>query len=255
MLLRQVDDFAFAVETEDIGKQIVNDIDAHLRIRIKYLGVLTMFNGMDITQTRHYLKIHCTTYLTKIIQQHNWQEQTPKAYPIPYPADNAYSKALDLAQPPETVQLQKQLSTNYAMHYRQIIGEFIWPMIKCRPDISFHITKLSQFMANPAEAHYQALRQIASYLANTLDHGIYYWRDKPRQDLPQGPQPSTFPEPYHFKEDPTQSDNFLTAYADSDWGVPQNPECHHRGGHPCSWWRSWLQYQVPTCYRSQLHRG
>jgi hypothetical protein len=96
MLLRQVDDFAFAVETEDIGKQIVNDIDAHLRIRIKYLGVLTMFNGMEITQTRHYLKIHCTTYLTKIIQQHNWQEQTPKTYPIPYPADNAYSKALDL---------------------------------------------------------------------------------------------------------------------------------------------------------------
>jgi hypothetical protein len=69
------------------------------------------------------------------------------------------------------------------MHYRQLIGEFIWPMIKCRPDISFHVTKLSQFMANPAEAHYQALRSIGSYLANTIDTGIYYWRDTPRQDF------------------------------------------------------------------------
>jgi len=219
MLLRQVDDFAFAVETEEIGKSIVTAIDQHLRIRIKYLGVLTMFNGMDITQTQYYIKIHCTTYLNKIIHQHNWQESTHKPYQIPYPADNTYCKILDTALPPDTVQSQKQLSKHYNMHYRQIIGEFIWPMIKCRPDISFHITKLSQFMANPAEAHYQALRHVASYLANTTDHGIYYWRDQPRQDLPQHPLPTTFPDTYRYKTDPTNSENFLTAYADSDWGT------------------------------------
>lgn len=74
-------------------------------------------------------------------------------------------------------------------------------------------------MANPAEAHYQALRQVASYLANTIDHGIYYWRDQPRQDLPEYPFPTTFSELYKYKEDPTKSDNFITVYADSDWGT------------------------------------
>jgi len=70
MLLRQVDDFAFAVETETNGRNIVNDIDQHLRIRIKYLGALKMFNGMDITQTKYYIKLNCTSYITRIIQQH-----------------------------------------------------------------------------------------------------------------------------------------------------------------------------------------
>jgi hypothetical protein len=64
MLLRQMDDFAFAVPTEAIAKSLVSNIDNHLRIRIKYLGILTMFNGMDVSQSQYYLKIHCTTYLT-----------------------------------------------------------------------------------------------------------------------------------------------------------------------------------------------
>jgi hypothetical protein len=174
-----VDDFAFAVQSETIGRNIVNDIDQHLRIRIKYLGVLKMFNGMDITQTKYYIKLHCTSYITRIIQQHQWTETSTKLHPIPYPADNTYTKLLDTAIPPDTITAQQNLSKQYKMHYRQLIGEFIWPMIKCRPDISFHITKLSQYMANPAEVHYQALRSIGSYLANTLDTGIYYWWDTP----------------------------------------------------------------------------
>jgi hypothetical protein len=84
-------------------------------------------------------------------------ETTPKHYPIPYPADNNYSKNLDTAKPPNNPKEQLKLGKHYNMHYRQLIGEVIWPMVKCHPDISFHITKLSQFMANPARAHYQAL--------------------------------------------------------------------------------------------------
>lgn len=45
-------------------------------------------------------------------------------------------------------------------------------MIKYQPNISFRITKLSQFMVNPAAEHYHALPQIGSYIANMLDHGI-----------------------------------------------------------------------------------
>jgi hypothetical protein len=110
MLLRQVDDFAFAVETETIGRNIVNNIDQHLRIRIKYLGVLKMFNGMDITQTKYYIKLHCTSHITRIIQQHQWTETTTKLYPIPYPADNTYTKLLDTAIPPDTITAQQNLS-------------------------------------------------------------------------------------------------------------------------------------------------
>lgn len=48
MLLHQVDDFAFAIDMVVIGKHIIHDIDQHLCIHIKYLGILQMLNGMDI---------------------------------------------------------------------------------------------------------------------------------------------------------------------------------------------------------------
>ncbi len=31
-------------------------------------------------------------------------------------------------------------------------------MVKCRPDIAFHATKLSQYLSNPACIHYEALQ-------------------------------------------------------------------------------------------------
>jgi hypothetical protein len=69
-------------------------------------------------------------------------------------------------------------------------------MMKCRPEIAPHAIKLSQYMENPAESHYQALRDILSYLANTIHDGIYYWRPSPRQDLPTMPMPALHPDKY-----------------------------------------------------------
>jgi hypothetical protein len=179
MLLRQVDDFAFAVPAEAIAKSLMANIDNHLWIRIKYLGILTMFNGMDVSQSQYYLKIHCTTHLTRIVHTHQWTEHSQTPHPIPYPADNVYTKNLDIATPPNNEKEQQQLRQQHGIHYRQVIGELIWPMVKCRLDISFHTMKLSQFMANPASAHYQDLRQLGSSIAKTLDLGTYYWRDEP----------------------------------------------------------------------------
>jgi hypothetical protein len=75
-------------------------------------------------------------------------------------------------------------------NYRKAIGETLWPMIKCQPDISPHIIKLSQYLENPTLEHYKATRTIASYLAVTMDEGIYYWSDTPVNDLPDIPLPT-----------------------------------------------------------------
>ena len=144
LLLRQVDDFAAGIMTEDIGKILINNIDQHLRIRIKYQGQLTMFNGMDIVQTHDYIKLHCGTYIKKALGNHSnlVTDAKTKPYPVPYPADHQYTTNLDTAIPPQTETEQQQLSKKMNINYRQVIGLWIWPMIKCRPDISFHISKL-----------------------------------------------------------------------------------------------------------------
>eukprot|EP00590_Aulacoseira_subarctica_P009283 CAMPEP_0172419932 /NCGR_PEP_ID=MMETSP1064-20121228/6327_1 /TAXON_ID=202472 /ORGANISM="Aulacoseira subarctica , Strain CCAP 1002/5" /LENGTH=1080 /DNA_ID=CAMNT_0013159633 /DNA_START=39 /DNA_END=3281 /DNA_ORIENTATION=+ len=219
LLLRQVDDFAVGVMDADIGKQLIDAIDQHMRIRIKYQGQLQMFNGMDIVQTRYYIKIHCGTYLRKALGNHSHlvADAKSKLYPIPYPADHAYTTKLDTAVPPATEAEQRRLSNEMNINYRQVIGLWIWPMIKCRPDISFHISKLSQSLANPAREHYEAIKHVSQYLAMTIDEGLYFWRDEPRLDLPIGPLPTTYPDNYTYQLDLHALHPLLHAYSDSDW--------------------------------------
>jgi hypothetical protein len=39
---------------------------------------------------------------------------------------------------------------------------------------------------NPAKNHYEALKQVSQFLAQMQDNGLYFWRDEPRMDLPEG---------------------------------------------------------------------
>jgi hypothetical protein len=43
-----------------------------------------------------------------------------------------------------------------------------------RPDISYSVSVLSQFMAKPHEIHWNATKAVLSYLKGTLDYGIKY---------------------------------------------------------------------------------
>ena len=49
-------------------------------------------------------------------------------------------------------------------NYHQVIGELIYAMTTCQPDISFPLIKLSQYSNNPARAHYEAAANIMYYL-------------------------------------------------------------------------------------------
>ena len=63
-------------------------------------------------------------------------------------------------------------------------------MVTCRPDISFPVIKLSQYTTAPAKIHYDAVIHLYKYLTHTKDEGIYYWREEPREDLPEGELPT-----------------------------------------------------------------
>ena len=54
--------------------------------------------------------------------------------------------------------------------YRVGIGESIYALITCCPDIIFHLVKLSQYSVQPAEIHYQAVKQLFKYLRATIDN-------------------------------------------------------------------------------------
>jgi hypothetical protein len=43
-----------------------------------------------------------------------------------------------------------------------------------RPDISFDMSKLSQFTSNSGDDHWRALERVMHYLAVTMDYIIHY---------------------------------------------------------------------------------
>ena len=222
LFLRQVDDFAIACQDTDLANQVIKDINSKMSIEVKHLGQVERFNGVDIDQRREYVKIHNTTYIDKLIQQHKWLQDdtgTSHHHPIPMNPSPQYIKELESAQPLTTDEKQ-QLEKSLNFGYRQAVGEIIYAMITCRPDISFAIIKLSQYSARPAKIHYDALISLYQYLKHTKTDGIYYWRKRPRMDLQKGNIPVLLHENNYSEqtvnERRCENEKIIRTYVDSD---------------------------------------
>jgi hypothetical protein len=70
------------------------------------------------------------------------------------------------------------------------MGEIMYPMVKCQPDISAHAILLSQFMHNPGAMYYKATKHLLWYLAATKSLGIHYWQKTLHPDLQEQPLPT-----------------------------------------------------------------
>ena len=63
----------------------------------------------------------------------------------------------------------RKLSSHYV--FRRLVGKLIYLTIT-RPDISFALQVLSQFMHEPTEAHLAVAKHVLRYLRSTPDQGI-----------------------------------------------------------------------------------
>lgn len=75
--------------------------------------------------------------------------------------------------------------------YRRLIGKLLY-LNMTRPDISYAIQQLSQFLHQPRAPHFSAALHVLKYLKGTLNVGLFY---------------------------SNQNNLELTAYSDSDWGT------------------------------------
>jgi len=177
LFLRQVDDFAISCEDDAVSKDCIQAINSKMTIEVKELGIISRFNGIDVDQTRDYIKLSNATYIDKILRNHPWilEEHPPATFPIPMRSDTAYICSLEEAEALSEPDLLA-LETKLGFSYRQAIGELIYALVTCRPDILFAAIKLSQYSASPALCHFNAIKDIFRFLKATKDDGIYYWR-------------------------------------------------------------------------------
>ena len=112
--MRQVDDFAIATADETTANKLLDTIDDMLSIPLKRQGLLDMFNGMDIVQTKHYVKIDCHTYINKFCEKY---------------IDTWFNAATGSNDP----KIQQQLAKEMQINYRAGVGEIIWAMTRKVP--------------------------------------------------------------------------------------------------------------------------
>ena len=62
--------------------------------------------------------------------------------------------------------------------YRRLVGSLVYLTIT-RPDISYAVHQVSQYLSAPRSTHYTAVLCILRYLKGTLFHGLFYSAQSP----------------------------------------------------------------------------
>ena len=216
---RQVDDLAISAPSIEIGQRLITAIGSHVTLAGNSL--LTKFNGIQVEQSREYIRLHCTDYIDRLVERYGWSTpSTPESShsTAKEPMNTTVCKQLDTdTGPPEHSPEGLQLAQSSGFQYRALLGTLIYAYVICRLDIGYALTKLSQFSQHPAPIHYTALKHVALYLRSTRTWGIMYWRPAHLPDLPPGsiadlpvPVDNTLP-PFPIDHLPTQ----LVAYVDA----------------------------------------
>jgi hypothetical protein len=87
--------------------------------------------------------------------------------PTPLPTDPTWIKKFNAAVGPSDPKAQQQLANKMEIKYKGGVGELIWAMTTCRPDILFTSVKLSQSNSAPTEHHYHGLKHAICYVFTT----------------------------------------------------------------------------------------
>jgi hypothetical protein len=228
LFLQQVDDFAIAYPDEKSSDMLMDLIDEKLSEPIKRQGYLDLYNGVDIMQTCHYIKLNVKTFVEKVFTKHirTWMKTS---YPTPnrstpLPPDDDWLKKFNNAVGNPDPKAQAALSKQMQLSYRSGVGELIWAMTTCRPDLTFTSVKLSQSNTCPAEEHFQGLKHALKYLYNSHEDGLYFWLPTLRPELPEVPLPTINSTTTDLRIDdrPEFPPLVAHAYADSDWATCPN---------------------------------
>ena len=65
--MRQVDDFVVSASSTDIEKSVIDSTNDKMTIKVRSLGIINRFNGVDITQHQYFIKVFNKTYTEQIL--------------------------------------------------------------------------------------------------------------------------------------------------------------------------------------------
>ena len=155
-LLVYVDDIIIAGPSSQIINSLKNFL--HSQFKLKDLGCLKYFLGLEIAKSVKGIVLSQRHYTLQLLEDTGFLGCKPAKVPMdPKVRLNASDGDLltDISQ------------------YRRLIGRLLYLNLS-RPDITFAVHKLSQFLAQPRLPHLQAAHHLLRYLKSNPGQGLFF---------------------------------------------------------------------------------
>jgi histone deacetylase 1/2 len=154
-MLVYVDDIIITGSSSNLVQNLVTKLDSVFSL--KQLGDLDYFLGIEVKQlSDNSLLLSQGKYIRDLLTKTNMLECKPINTPMM-----------------SSCKLSKTGSDNVtdATLYRSVVGSLQYATIT-RPEISFAVNKVCQFMSAPLESHWSAVKRILRYLKGTITGGL-----------------------------------------------------------------------------------
>ncbi|XP_054745839.1 uncharacterized protein LOC129250229 [Anastrepha obliqua] len=135
-------------------QQLLNDFD------IKDVGKANYCHGLEIHQENDVIILKQMGYILELLRQYGMIECNPVA--TPPECNTVFDKSCE------------RLDKTYP--YREIIGALKYLSVATRPDIANTVARLAQFVYDRPKAHWNAIKRVLRYLADTASKGLVYQR-------------------------------------------------------------------------------
>ena len=157
-VLIYVDDIIVTSSSSEAIPALLRDLNEHFAI--KDLGDLHYFLGIEVTRTPDGLLLSQEKYATDLLSRVGMKNCKPAPTPL------SSTEALSLHE-------GTLLGPDDATQYRSIVGALQY-LTLTRPDLSFSVNKVCQYLHAPATLHWTAAKRILRYVQRTLHTGITF---------------------------------------------------------------------------------
>lgn len=136
-------------------------------LRVKYLGELTLYIGLEVIRTPTHTYIHQSRYHQRLVKRYGLE----KANPRPSPSDCSHRLSSD-----DCPVNEKEEREMKEVPYKSAVGALLYSALGTRPDITNSVVQCAQYSKNPGHLHWKAVKHCIRYVSGTHDHGICYSR-------------------------------------------------------------------------------
>jgi hypothetical protein len=157
-MLVYVDDIVIAGSTPVAVDRLVRSLSD--TFPIKDLGPLEYFLGLEASYNSGGMTLTQRKYVLDLLLRVNMENCNPAPTPLVLFEHLARDSGALLG--PED-----------SSWYRSVVGSLQY-LTHTRPDISFAVNKVCQFLSQPTEVHWEAVKRILRYVKGTIDTGLHF---------------------------------------------------------------------------------